>query len=40
MDILCILGLPLLWGFKYKGANEWEGGKIYDQKMKKHTPAR
>jgi uncharacterized protein (DUF2147 family) len=30
MDILCIPGPPLLWGFKYKGANKWEGGKIYD----------
>ena len=27
-----ILGLPLLRDFKYKGANEWEGGKIYDPK--------
>jgi uncharacterized protein (DUF2147 family) len=32
MDVLCILGLPILRDFKYKGANEWEGGKIYDPK--------
>ena len=27
-----LLGLSILRDFKYKGANEWEGGKIYDPK--------
>jgi len=27
-----LLGLPLLTDFTYKGANKWEGGKIYDPK--------
>jgi uncharacterized protein (DUF2147 family) len=27
-----LLGLNILWGFKYRGNNEWEGGKIYDPK--------
>jgi uncharacterized protein (DUF2147 family) len=27
-----ILGLPLLTDCTYKGANKWEGGKIYDPK--------
>ncbi|MDR3568897.1 MAG: DUF2147 domain-containing protein [Syntrophobacteraceae bacterium] len=25
-----LLGLPLLEGFRYRGDNLWEGGKIYD----------
>ena len=25
-----IVGLQILSGFKYKGENKWEGGKIYD----------
>lgn len=27
-----LLGLQILNDFKYKGANEWDGGKIYDPK--------
>ncbi|OGW45632.1 MAG: hypothetical protein A2Y66_07855 [Nitrospirae bacterium RBG_13_41_22] len=27
-----LMGLEILWGFKYKGENQWEGGKIYDPK--------
>jgi uncharacterized protein (DUF2147 family) len=25
-----ILGMDIVWGFKYKGKNKWSGGKIYD----------
>lgn len=25
-----LLGLPILWGFRYRGEGEWENGKIYD----------
>jgi len=27
-----LMGLEILWGFKYKGEDQWEGGKIYDPK--------
>ena len=27
-----IMGLKILWGFKYKNNNTWEDGKIYDPK--------
>lgn len=25
-----IIGLDIVWGFKYDGDNKWDGGKIYD----------
>jgi uncharacterized protein (DUF2147 family) len=27
-----LMGLEILWGFKYKGEDQWEDGKIYDPK--------
>lgn len=25
-----LIGMPILWGFRYGGEGQWEGGKIYD----------